>query len=30
MQRSWFNLETTWAVSLILVGAIALAFSVTA
>ncbi len=30
MQRSWFNLETSWAVSLILVGAIALAFSVTA
>jgi hypothetical protein len=30
MQRSWFNLDTTWAVSLILVGAIALAFSVTA
>jgi hypothetical protein len=30
MQRSWFNLETTWAVSLILVGAIALAFGVTA
>jgi hypothetical protein len=30
MQRSWFNLETTWAVSLILVGAIALAFTVTA
>jgi hypothetical protein len=30
MQRSWFNLETIWAVSLILVGAIALAFSVTA
>jgi hypothetical protein len=29
MQRSWFNLDTTWAVSLILVGAIALAFSVT-
>ena len=29
MQRSWSNLETTWAVSLILVGAIALAFSVT-
>ena len=29
MQRSWFNLEATWAVSLILVGAIALAFSVT-
>jgi hypothetical protein len=28
MQRSWFNLETTWAVSLILVGAIALALSV--
>ena len=30
MQRSWFNLDTTWAVSLILVGVIALAFSVTA
>jgi hypothetical protein len=30
MQRSWFNLDTTWAVSLILVGAVALAFSVTA
>jgi hypothetical protein len=30
MQRSWFNLDTTWAVSLILVGAIALALSVTA
>jgi hypothetical protein len=29
MQRSWFNLDTTWAVSLILVGAVALAFSVT-
>jgi hypothetical protein len=29
MQRSWFNLEATWAVSLILVGVIALAFSVT-
>ena len=29
MQRSWSNLETTWAVSLILVGAVALAFSVT-
>jgi hypothetical protein len=29
MQRSWFNLDTTWAVSLILVGVIALAFSVT-
>ena len=28
VQRSWFNLDTTWAVSLILVGAIALAFSV--
>src|ERR1700716_2106467 len=27
MQRSWFNLETTWAVMLILVGAIGLAFS---
>jgi hypothetical protein len=30
MQRSWFNLETTWAVSLILVGAIALVFSLVA
>ena len=29
MQRSWFNLDTTWAVSLILVGAVALVFSVT-
>jgi len=28
VSRSWFNLETTWAVSLILVGAIALALSV--
>ncbi len=27
VSRSWFNLETSWAVSLILVGAIALAFS---
>jgi hypothetical protein len=27
MQRSWFNLDTTWAVSLILVGAVALALS---
>jgi hypothetical protein len=26
--RSWFNLDTVWAVSLILVGAVALAFSV--
>ena len=30
MQRSWFNLDTAWAFSLILVGVIALAFSVTA
>jgi hypothetical protein len=29
MQRSWFNLDTAWAVSLILVGAIALALSFT-
>jgi hypothetical protein len=29
MQRSWFNLDTTWAVSLILVGAVALALSFT-
>jgi hypothetical protein len=27
MSRSWFNLDTTWAVSLILVGVISLAFS---
>jgi hypothetical protein len=27
ISRSWFNLETSWAASLILVGAIALAFS---
>ena len=27
--RSWFNLETVWAVSLILVGTIALVFSLT-
>ena len=27
--RSWFNLDTSWAVSLILVGAIALAFGLT-
>jgi hypothetical protein len=25
--RSWFNLDTVWAVSLILVGAVALAIS---
>ena len=29
VSRSWFNLDTAWAVSLILVGAIALAFSLT-
>src|SRR4030088_2801438 len=29
MQRSWFNLDTAWAVSLILVGAIALALGFT-
>jgi hypothetical protein len=28
VSRSWFNLDTSWAVSLILVGAIALIFSV--
>jgi hypothetical protein len=28
VSRSWFNLETAWAVSLILVGAVALVFSV--
>jgi hypothetical protein len=27
ISRSWFNLEASWAASLILVGAIALAFS---
>ena len=27
ISRSWFNLDTSWAVSLVLVGAIALAFS---
>jgi hypothetical protein len=27
VSRSWFNLDTSWAVSLVLVGAIALAFS---
>ena len=27
ISQSWFNLDTTWAVSLILVGAIALALS---
>jgi hypothetical protein len=26
VSRSWFNLETSWAVSLVLVGAVALAF----
>jgi hypothetical protein len=30
VSRSWFNLETSWAVSLILVGAIALVFSLVA
>ena len=29
VSRSWFNLDTSWAVSLILVGAIALAFGLT-
>jgi hypothetical protein len=29
VSRSWLNLDTTWAISLILVGAIALAFSLT-
>jgi len=29
VSRSWFNLETSWAASLILVGAIAVAFSLT-
>jgi hypothetical protein len=29
VSRSWFNLDTAWAVSLILVGAIALALSLT-
>jgi hypothetical protein len=28
LSRSWFNLDTSWAVSLILVGAIALVLSV--
>jgi hypothetical protein len=27
VSRSWFNLDTIWAISLVLVGAIALAFS---
>ena len=27
VSRSWFNLDTTWAVSLVLVGVISLAFS---
>jgi hypothetical protein len=29
ISRSWFNLDTAWAVSLILVGAIALVLSIT-
>ena len=29
VSRSWFNLDTSWAISLILVGAIALVFSLT-
>jgi hypothetical protein len=29
LSRSWFNLDTPWAVSLILVGAIALVFGLT-
>jgi hypothetical protein len=29
VSRSWFNLDTSWAVSLILVGAIALVFGLT-
>jgi hypothetical protein len=29
ISRSWFNLDTVWAVSLILVGAIALVLSIT-
>jgi hypothetical protein len=29
LSRSWFNLESSWAVSLILVGAVALAFALT-
>jgi hypothetical protein len=29
VSRSWFNLDTAWAVSLILVGAIALVLSLT-
>jgi len=29
VSRSWFNLEASWAVSLILVGAIAVTFSLT-
>jgi hypothetical protein len=29
VSRSWFNLETSWATSLILVGAIAVTFSLT-
>jgi hypothetical protein len=29
LSRSWFNLDTAWAVSLILVGAIALVLSLT-
>jgi hypothetical protein len=30
LARSWFNLDAAWAVSLILVGAIAMAISLTA
>lgn len=30
VSRSWFNLEATWAVSLILVGAVTLAFNLAA
>jgi hypothetical protein len=29
VSKSWFNLDTVWAASLILVGAIALAFNLT-
>jgi hypothetical protein len=29
VSRSWFNLDTAWAVSLILVGVVALGFSLT-
>jgi hypothetical protein len=30
VSRSWFNLDTTWALSLVLVGALSLAFSLSA